>query len=309
MLDHITVVIPTLNEREGIGKVIDEVLSLGIPRDRVVVIDGGSSDGTDEIARSKGIKVIRQEGRGKADALKTALKIIETPYALVMDGDYTYPAKHIPELVREAIERGLDEVIGARLEGKENIPVVNRFGNRLLNITFNLLFGARLRDVLSGMYLVRVRSLRDALFEVKGFSIESEIAAHILSTSGSIGEVPITYRRRVGSKKLRVADGLRIGIDMVALAWRYNPVFFISFLGSLLLIPGLIMGGWVGYEYIFMGVKHYVKGVLSVILAIMGVQSFILAIIALYLKRIELRFLKRIEMQRKELLKLLDKEG
>ena len=307
--DHLTVVIPTLNERDGIGKVIDEVISLGIPKERVLVIDGGSTDGTDEIARSKGVKVIQQEGKGKADALKTALRLIETPYALIMDGDYTYPAKHIPDLLREAVRKRLDEVIGARIIGKENIPAVNRFGNRVLNLFFNLLFGARLRDVLSGMYFVRVEALRDSLFEMKGFSIESEIVAHILSTSGLIEEVPITYRGRKGSKKLRVVDGLKIGYDMIGLAWRYNPAFFISFLGSLLLIPGLVMGGWVAYAYFFTGIKHYVKGVISIILTLTGAQFFIMAIIALYLKRIELRFIKRMEAQQTYLKRMLDKGG
>ncbi len=308
-LNSLTVVIPTLNERDGIGKVIDEVLSVGVPKERILIVDGGSTDGTTEVARSKGVKVIHQEGKGKADALRTAFRHINTPYALIIDGDYSYPAKHIPELLERAENGGYNEVIGARVLGRENIPAVNRLGNWFLNLTFNFLFGTRLRDVLSGMYLVRVKALRDALFEMGGFSIESEIAAHITSTSGLIGEVPITYRKRVGDKKLSVIDGLRIGYNMLGLAWRYNPAFFIFFLGSLLLIPGLIMGGWVAYMYFFMGVKHYVKGVLSVLTTLVGVQFFAMAIMALYLRRIELRFIKRMEAQQAYLERRLNEGG
>ncbi|RLE47404.1 MAG: glycosyl transferase, partial [Candidatus Methanomethylicota archaeon] len=69
-LSDVTVVIPTLNEAEAIGRVIDEVLSVGVPRENILVVDGGSTDGTVDIARSKGVKVVKQRGKGKANALK-----------------------------------------------------------------------------------------------------------------------------------------------------------------------------------------------------------------------------------------------
>ncbi len=294
-VDQLTVVIPVLNEEAAIGRVLDEVLHVGVPRQNVLVVDGGSTDSTREIAESKGVKVIMQEGRGKADAVETALKHVKTPYVLFMDGDYTYPATHIPELLQTAIKGGYDEVIGARLNGKENIPLLNRFGNWILNKVFNILFGTRLRDVLSGMYLLKTAALRDAMFEMRGFSIESEIAAHIASTTGKITEIPINYRKRIGKKKLNIAHGLQIGIDMVRLAWRYNPAFFIFALGALLLIPGLVLGAWVAYHYFFTGVKYYVKGLIAIILTLAGFQSLLMAVMAIYIKRVELRFIKRME--------------
>ncbi len=88
----VTVIIPTLNEVEGIGLVLNELIGVGVSRDRVLVVDGGSTDGTVRVAEERGVRVIRQLGRGgKADAIKTALRYVETPYMLVMDGDYTYP--------------------------------------------------------------------------------------------------------------------------------------------------------------------------------------------------------------------------
>ncbi|MEM0273315.1 MAG: glycosyltransferase [Sulfolobales archaeon] len=86
----LTVIIPTLNEVEGIGLVIDEVLSIGIPKDNILVVDGGSTDGTVDVVRSKDVKLVMQEGRGKASAIATALKYVKTPYVAVLDGDYTY---------------------------------------------------------------------------------------------------------------------------------------------------------------------------------------------------------------------------
>ena len=283
---EVTVVIPTLNEAEAIGKVIDELRQYGI--ENIIVVDGHSTDGTPKIAEEKGVKVIFQEGKGKAFAIRTALKHVKTPYILVMDGDYTYPAKHVKELY-EKIKEGYDEVIGARKWSRKTQELAFRIGNRMLTLLFNLLFGVRLSDVLSGMYIVRRSRISDALFETKGFSIETEIAAHIASTTMKIAEIPIEYRKRIGKKKLKIKHGFLIAKDMIRLAWRYNPVFTIFAAGALLLIPGLALGTWVAYHYFITGIKYYVKGLVAIMLTLAGFQSLLVAILALYLKRMEYR--------------------
>lgn len=93
----VTFLIPTLNERDGIGLVIDEIKSLGFSK--IIVVDGYSTDGTAEIAKEKGAKVIYQQGKGKALAVMTGLKHVYMPYVAVIDGDYTYnPADVIKAL-------------------------------------------------------------------------------------------------------------------------------------------------------------------------------------------------------------------
>lgn len=295
-LSEATVVIPTLNEVKAIGRVIEEVLSVGVPRENVVVVDGGSTDGTVEVASSYGVRVVRQEGRGKADAVRTGLKYVRTPYVVVMDGDYTYPAKYIPKLLEVLREGGCDLVVGARVFGEGSQGVLFRFGNRALTAFFDLMFGVRLRDVLSGMYAARLSEMRRVDFEMKGFSVESEVVAHFASL-GRVCEVPIEYRPRLDpkAKKLRVLHGLRIALDMFRLTWRYNPVFTIFAIGALLLVPGLALGAWVGYHYFFTGVKYYVKGLVAVLMTATGLASLALAILALYIRRTELRLRRYIE--------------
>ncbi|RLG79959.1 MAG: glycosyl transferase [Thermoprotei archaeon] len=306
-MNNITVIIPTLNEAKAIGSVIDEVLEIGIPRKNIIVVDGGSTDGTVEIARSKGVQVIFQEGTGKSLAIKTGLKYVKTPYVVVMDGDYTYPAKHILDLYAKILE-GHDLVIGARKCGKGTQHMVYRFGNWVLTKSFNLLFGTRMSDVLSGMYIARTERLREVVFEMPHFSVESEIAAHIATTTGRIAEIPIHYRRRLGEKKLRILHGLTIARDMIRLAWRYNPAFFIFALGALLLIPGLVLGAWAAYHYFFTGIKYHVKGLVAIILTIGGFISLLQAIMALYMKRIELRMRQRVEILEECLRKILSEK-
>ena len=291
----VTVVIPTLNEAEAIGRVIEEVLGVGVPRDSILIVDGGSNDGTVEIASKYGVRVIRQRGRGKADAIKTALDYVDTEYMLVMDGDYTYPAKHIPELLRHARLRNSDEVIGVRSMVNDSQGLLYRFGNLLLTKVFNILFGANLHDVLSGMYVVRVESLRDAVMEMGGFGVEAEIAAHMVSTGKLVTEVPIEYRSRLGRKKLGVRHGFSIFGDMIRLAARYNPMFLLFLMGALLIIPGLVMGAYVGYWYIFYGIKYYLKGLIAIMLFLIGLQFLGMAVLSLYLKRMEFRLRRAME--------------
>ncbi len=290
--NRLVVVIPTLNEIEGIGDVIDELKAHGY--EKILVVDGGSTDGTVEAAMAKGVRVIFQEGKGKANAIRTALKYIDSRFMAVMDGDFTYPAGHLDELFRKALE-GYDEVIGSRIyeEGTQNL--IYKIGNRILTKFFNLLFGTNLRDVLSGMYVVRLSALSDAFFEMRGFSVESEIAAHIASTSQRIAEVPIRYRRRKGKKKLKVRHGVAIAINMLKLAWRYNPSFTIFVAGTTLMVPGLILGGYAAYHYFFTGIKYYVKGLIGIFLVLAGFNSLLLAIMSIYLKRFEMRINRKLE--------------
>lgn len=287
-LSDIAVLIPTLNEEEAIGLVLDELFNVGIKPEQIIVVDGRSTDRTREIARSKGVQVILQEGEGKADAIKTGIRYIDRAYTLIMDGDYTYPATEIPRLVEKA-SQGFDEVIGARIRGRENIPLINRLGNWVITKIFNLFFGTSLSDVCSGMYLVKTRILHEAPIESRGFSVEADIAAKVASLTGRIAEVPITYRKRIGRKKLRTIHGLRIIKDIVMLAWRYNPASLIFLLGAVLTIPGIVIDTWVLVQLLLYGVKRHVWATLGTLVLLVGLLSLALSIIAIYLKRFEYR--------------------
>ena len=286
--EELTIVIPTLNEADAIGKVIDELREYGY--NNILVVDGHSVDGTAEIAREKGVHVILQEGTGKAAAIRTAARYVKTPYVLVMDGDCTYDPAHIKAML-EAIKNA-DEVIGARVYGRENIPLLNRLGNWIITKTFNLLFGTKLRDVCSGMWMTRTEVLRGMLPETRGFSIEVEVAANIASSAGLIEEVPIRYRGRIGKPKLKRIHGFSILKDVLKLSWAYNPAFFIFAISSLILLPSLFVLVWVALELFLFGVKHHVWAIIGVMGAGVGIIALLLSIMALYLKRLEYRIIR-----------------
>lgn len=301
-LRELSVIIPVRNEEKAIGFVLDEILSLGIFPKNVVVVDGGSTDKTAEIARSRGVVVVAQDGKGKADAIKTGLKYISTPYVLVIDGDGTYPVEYVPRLLATAKLDNCDLVIGVRLQGRESQKFIFKLGNRILTTFFNILFGVKLRDILSGMYLAKSDKLRKVDFEMKGFSVESEIVAHFASLS-SVCEEIIEYRPRIdpNAKKLKIFHGFKIAIDTIRLTWRYNPAFLVFILGSLILVPGIALGVWVGYNYFFVGINYYMKGLVAIMLTLAGFNSLIAAIVTLYAKRAEIRLNKQLEEIRRDL--------
>ena len=285
--DDITVVLPTLDEKEAIGRVIDELRSEGYYN--ILVVDGGSNDETVEIAEKKGVKVILQYGKGKAGAIRTAIEYVDTPYMLVMDADYTYDPRDIKKMLTSAPE--LDEVIGLRMD-KENIPWMHRIGNRIISFTLSLLLGQMIHDPCSGMYLLKTESARILELTSGGFDVEAEIAAQMCSY-GRVAEVPISYRKRLGNRKIKLRDGFKILATIIRVAWLYNPIFIFSALTALFTVPGAAILLWqLTLRYLY-GAERWSIGWswLGLILLIVGIQGFTIATIALLLKRMERRII------------------
>ena len=87
-------------------------------------------------------------------------------------------------------------------------------------------------------------------------------------------------------------------MDAVRLAWRYDPAFFIFTCGSLLLFPSLLILGWITYKYLFTGTKHFVWAIIGVVGTGVGAVSLLLAIMALFIKRVERRLIEKLERLR-----------
>jgi len=223
------------------------------------------------------------------------LKRIDSKYMLVMDGDYTYDPSKIMDML--SLMSTYVEVIGARVDGRENIPRINRLGNRILTWFFNMLFGTKLRDVLSGMYMLNVDKAKLILGKTRGFSIEAEMAAH-MSSEGEITDIPVKYRKRLGKAKLTIFDGIRIGWNMLRLSWYYNPLFLLFGIGALLLIPGILGGAYVLFEYLVKSRIHRVLTPVSLLFLLGGLISFLFSILFLYLKRMEFRVIRAIEARK-----------
>lgn len=285
--EDFTVVLPVLNEEEAIGKVIENIKKNGY--NNILVVDGYSTDDTVAIASRNDVRVLYQLGVGKTGAIKTAIEHVRTPYLVIMDGDCTYDPKDIKNFFPHI--RNYNEVIGARIIGKKNIPTLNRFGNWIINTTFNLLFDANLNDVCSGMYALRTNFAKRLDFLTKGFDVEVEIASQAVNT-GRITQVPIRYHERVGQQKLQPwKHGFQIITRVWKMAFYNNPVFLLSLFTSLSLIPAIIFLSFVALN----GTKGMIMAEYApfgILFFIIGLMALISGILSILFKRMERRIVR-----------------
>ena len=209
------VVIAALNEQEGIGLTITEILDV-LDDPHVLVVDGRSYDRTVEVAKSLGAEIVLQDGLGKGDALAKSIAHLhsDVDYVVITDADHTYPAQYIPKMI-DILQKNpaVGMVCGNRFNGNVDPKALHDlfyFGNRLIALTHNLLNGVPLEDPLSGLRVVRAELLRNWRVKSKGFDVEVELNHRVEREGFSIMEVPITYRERLGQKKLKVRHGAQI---------------------------------------------------------------------------------------------------
>jgi len=218
----LVIILPTLNEEETIGRVIDEIPQ-AILREkgyqvRVLIVDGDSTDLTRHIAQERGAEIIIEPRRGKGRAMRTAFEQVEADFAFMLDADYTYPAIYIPDML-DMLHQGCDVVIGSRLKGEREkgaMSRLNTIGNHLLTFMANILYLTRISDLCTGYWGLKGNIIPRLRLSAAGFNFEAELFTQIVKNGYSIGEVPIYYRRRPTPAKLSsIKDGLSIGWTLI----------------------------------------------------------------------------------------------
>jgi glycosyltransferase involved in cell wall biosynthesis len=245
----IAIVIPTLNECKAVGKVVTAVKSaMNGYNYQLLIVDGHSTDGTDQIAKEKGAAVIYQRGKGYGDALKTgfvyARKRLGAKILVMLDADMTYDPKHIPALVTPILKDEADMVVGNRFAGMQKgaMPFVNRIGNRVLRLVAKLAVGLNVCDTQSGMRAFKSELLDSMNLVAVGMPLAMEMLAEAHAVDARIREVPISYMPRVGETKLHpIKDGGRILGTTVRLMFDVRPLLFFGSIGTVLGIVGLLI--------------------------------------------------------------------
>lgn len=209
----ISVVIPTLNEVSNIKHVFPYIPEL---IDEIVVVDGGSTDGTiEEILKfRKDAKIIIDKTPGKGVALRVGFKAATGDLIVMMDADGSQDPKEIPKFI-EPILNGYDVSKGSRMVkggGSTDITLFRRFGNKMFVTMVNTLYGSNFTDLCYGYLAFKKDAISKMNCKSDGFEIETEQSIRMAKTKLKIKEVPSFEAARInGEGRLHsFRDGWRI---------------------------------------------------------------------------------------------------
>ncbi|HWC18587.1 MAG TPA: glycosyltransferase family 2 protein [Terriglobales bacterium] len=200
---RVSVIIPTRNEAQSIGRVLAD-LPPGLVTE-IIVVDCNSSDGTPEISATMGARVIPEPRRGYGRACLTGLANSNAPDVVVfLDGDYSDRPAELPLLLAPIIDGRADITIGSRL-GQQSAPGAlpwhQVFGNRLAACLIRLLYGLQISD-LGPFRAARAETLRALELEQTTYGWAVEIILKGARAGFRVVEVPVSYHPRIGKSKI-----------------------------------------------------------------------------------------------------------
>ena len=282
--DDVCVLVPTLDEAETIAGVVDDFRTAGY--DDVLVIDGGSSDETPEVARDAGARVVQQSGSGKGQAVREAVgEHVDAEYVLMLDGDGTYRAEDADAMLAPLRAGEADHVIGDRFADMRSgaMTLLNRVGNRLINVAFGVIHGDDFGDILSGYRAFSRESFERMHLTADGFGIETEMAVECAKRGIPTTAVPITYLPRPSGSNTNlhpIRDGGIIVLELYRRAKTNNPLFYFGSVGSVSTLVGFLVAVYVGVEWVFAGISHEVLAVVAAFAILVGVQLLMFGVLA-----------------------------
>jgi glycosyltransferase involved in cell wall biosynthesis len=241
---EVSIVIPCLNEAEGIAHVVaearDALRAAGL-NGEIIVVDNASEDDSAALARDAGATVITEGRRGYGSAYLAGFAAARGRYVVMADADGTYPLDRLGVFMQR-LRDGADLVLGSRFKGEIEpgaMPWPNRYiGNPLLTGMLNLLFGSGVSDAHCGLRAIRSDVVPQLQLSATGMEFASEMVIKAGKRRLRIDEVPIGYRVRIGDSKLsRFSD-----------AWRHIRFMLVYSPAYLFLLPGGVaaIAGFVG---------------------------------------------------------------
>jgi dolichol-phosphate hexosyltransferase len=198
----ITVIIPCLNEEQGIEQVLRRMPEFV---DQVIVVDNGSTDRTCDVAHSFGAHVIREEVRGYGRAYKRGFRSATGDVIVTLDGDHSYPPDAISYLLEAFLHLEVDFLNASRFPVRDRnaMSFKHKFGNFVLSLAMSVLYLRWVRDSQSGMWVFRRAILSGMKLESDGMAFSEEIKIEALKSSRvRFIEISIQYSSRLGEIKL-----------------------------------------------------------------------------------------------------------
>lgn len=275
----LVVAIPCFNEAPTIRKVVADFKEQ-LPGAIICVVDNNSTDNSAKIAKEAGANVLFEKRQGKGFVIATIFRKICADFYVIVDGDDTYPADMVHDLLEPLFSGRADMVVGRRLNtfDKKAFRPFHITGNKLVCYLINVLFSAQLTDPMSGYRAFTREVALELPIVATGFDIETEMTVQLLVRNFTIIEKDIYYRERPQnspSKLNTFRDGKKVLMRIFKLLVGYKPLLFFGFLSLASALLGSLFGYYPIAEYIrYQYVYSVPKAILASSLILFSVVSF-----------------------------------
>jgi len=247
-------IIPAYNEEKNIAEVISRTFK---HTDQVIVINDGSTDNTEKIAKeSKAIvkSHIINKGLGPTirDGINEALKL-GADIIVTIDADGQYDANQIPDLLQPILEGKADLVLGSRFKGTiVNMPRLKRFGNKIITLIVRNLMNIDLSDAQTGFRAIK-REVLEHIIISADYTYTQEMIIRAAAEGFHIDEVPVNFYERKYGKSRLIRDpteyGLNTSMTMLRAYRDYRPMTLFGTIGVAMMLIGTLIGLYIVYEF------------------------------------------------------------
>jgi len=295
MRPRVSVIIPTIEE-EGVFRVIKDIRKLLGTGTEIIVVDK-SSEKYEQRLRKAGVTVIRQRDSGVEKALMHGFRAAHGTILANTDGDGTHDTRGLVECVK-LIQSGKADIVLAnrlnRLEKGSMTPYL-KFGNTILSGLFSSLYKVRIHDILTGQFAMR-KSAFDEVREIEPYRSgnATTYAIELARRGYVIREVDIKYyKREHGESKIarhKSTYGLQVATNIIRQVRDYSPLAIFGALGVLLILVGLVLGGFVLASFLSSGQFSQIgRALLSFMLIVLGLLAIFTGVILDLLLQIDRR--------------------
>tara|TARA_Y100000782_G_scaffold114996_1_gene153983 strand:+ start:2031 stop:2726 length:696 start_codon:yes stop_codon:yes gene_type:complete len=204
LIMSISLIILTLNEIEGVKIMIPKVKQEWA--DEIVLVDGGSTDGTIEEVKRLGLQIIHQKTKGHGGAILDGVKGTSSDTIVIWSPDGNHEVEEIPRLI-EKIKEGYDQVIISRFgKGSVNLDagILETFGNKMFTAIVNILFGGNLTDILNESRIITRKAFMELNFDAFDMTSTQQMSIRGLKRKQKITEIVGNEGKRIGgTRKMR----------------------------------------------------------------------------------------------------------
>lgn len=284
-MDKIAVLIPCYNESKTIEKVVTD-FRMQLPEAVIYVYDNNSTDGTDEIARKAGAVVRYEFQQGKGNVIRRMFSEIDAQCYVMVDGDDTYPADQVKQMVDKVLINRADMVVGDRLSStyfEENKRLFHNFGNSIVRASINALFKNDIKDIMTDYRAFSYRFVKTFPVLSKGFEIETEMSIHAIDKNMYVENVVIEYRDRPQGSESKLntySDGFKVIKTIIKLFRTYRPMGFFGLISVILFLLAMVFVIPVVVTYVKTGlVPNFPTLIVCGFAAIAAIQSLFAGLI------------------------------